>query len=192
MGSITVPDRTLQRQKKPSVTPVFCKLRPSFSLLMRRPPANNLLKFDPHEAVLELQPHLKEKPVGKGAGPFTAAGEFPAEAVDPGCCRPARSRLALIHLNHRRIPIRQTRRGQIPHQTRTDRPCRYRARQSRPRRFRCRPGWCRTGSVSRYSGPDSRPPAFLPGLSLRPWSGYQSADRTQTPNRCSGPSSCKS
>jgi hypothetical protein len=32
MGSITVPDRALQRQKKPSVTLVFCKLRPSFSL----------------------------------------------------------------------------------------------------------------------------------------------------------------
>ena len=32
MGSITVPDRTLQRQKEPSVTLVFCKLRPSFSL----------------------------------------------------------------------------------------------------------------------------------------------------------------
>ena len=32
MGSITVPDRSLQRQKKPSVTLVFCKLRPSFSL----------------------------------------------------------------------------------------------------------------------------------------------------------------
>ena len=32
MGSITVPDRSLQRQKEPSVTLVFCKLRPSFSL----------------------------------------------------------------------------------------------------------------------------------------------------------------
>src|SRR5260370_40432876 len=32
MGSITVPDRTLQRQKEPSVTLVFCKLRPYFSL----------------------------------------------------------------------------------------------------------------------------------------------------------------
>src|SRR5438045_5889960 len=32
MGSITVHDRTLQRQKEPSVTLVFCKLRPSFSL----------------------------------------------------------------------------------------------------------------------------------------------------------------
>jgi hypothetical protein len=32
MGSITVPDRALQRQEKPSVTLVFCKLRPSFSL----------------------------------------------------------------------------------------------------------------------------------------------------------------
>lgn len=32
MGSITVPDRVLQRQKKPSVTRVFCKLRPSFLL----------------------------------------------------------------------------------------------------------------------------------------------------------------
>jgi hypothetical protein len=32
MGSITVPDRTLQRHKEPSVTLVFCKLRPSFSL----------------------------------------------------------------------------------------------------------------------------------------------------------------
>jgi hypothetical protein len=36
MGSITVPDRTLQRQKKPSVTLVFCKLRPSFSLSRQR------------------------------------------------------------------------------------------------------------------------------------------------------------
>src|SRR6266700_4186373 len=35
MGSITVPDRSLQRQKKPSVTLVFCKLRPSFSLSRR-------------------------------------------------------------------------------------------------------------------------------------------------------------
>ena len=32
MGSIKVPDRTSQRQKEPSVTRVFCKLRPSFSL----------------------------------------------------------------------------------------------------------------------------------------------------------------
>jgi hypothetical protein len=32
MDSITVADRTLQRQKEPSVTLVFCKLRPSFSL----------------------------------------------------------------------------------------------------------------------------------------------------------------
>jgi hypothetical protein len=30
MGSITVPDHTLQRQKKPFVTLVLCKLRPSF------------------------------------------------------------------------------------------------------------------------------------------------------------------
>src|SRR5580692_10491819 len=37
MGSITVPDRALQRQKKPSVTLVFCKLRPSFSLSRERP-----------------------------------------------------------------------------------------------------------------------------------------------------------
>jgi len=36
MGSITVPDRALQRQKKPSVTHVFCKLRPSFSLSRQR------------------------------------------------------------------------------------------------------------------------------------------------------------
>ena len=36
MGSITVPDRSLQRQKKPSVTLVFCKLRPSFSLSRQR------------------------------------------------------------------------------------------------------------------------------------------------------------
>jgi hypothetical protein len=36
MGSITVPDRTLQRQKEPSVTLVFCKLRPSFSLSRQR------------------------------------------------------------------------------------------------------------------------------------------------------------
>jgi len=36
MGSITVPDRTLQRQKKPSVALVFCKLRPSFSLSRQR------------------------------------------------------------------------------------------------------------------------------------------------------------
>jgi hypothetical protein len=32
IGSITVPDRTLQRQKEPSATYVFCKLRPSFSV----------------------------------------------------------------------------------------------------------------------------------------------------------------
>ena len=36
MGSITVPDRSLQRQKKPSVTHVFCKLRSSFSLSRQR------------------------------------------------------------------------------------------------------------------------------------------------------------
>jgi hypothetical protein len=36
MGSITLPDRSLQRQKKPSVTLVFCKLRPSFSLSRQR------------------------------------------------------------------------------------------------------------------------------------------------------------
>src|SRR5438270_12908603 len=36
MGSITVPDRSLQRQKKPSVPLVFCKLRPSFSLSRQR------------------------------------------------------------------------------------------------------------------------------------------------------------
>ena len=36
MGSITVPDRTLQRKKEPSVTLVFCKLRPSFSLSRQR------------------------------------------------------------------------------------------------------------------------------------------------------------
>jgi len=41
MGSITVPDRSLQRQKKPSVTLVFCKLRPSFSLSRQRPAASN-------------------------------------------------------------------------------------------------------------------------------------------------------
>jgi len=35
-GSITAPDRSLQRQKKPSVTLVFCKLRPSFSLSRQR------------------------------------------------------------------------------------------------------------------------------------------------------------
>ena len=36
LGSIMVPDRALQRQKKPSVTLVFCKLRPSFSLSRQR------------------------------------------------------------------------------------------------------------------------------------------------------------
>jgi hypothetical protein len=36
MGSITVPDRALQRPKKPSVALVFCKLRPSFSLSRQR------------------------------------------------------------------------------------------------------------------------------------------------------------
>src|ERR1035441_4485904 len=36
MGWITVPDRALQRQKKPAVTLVLCKLRPSFSLSRQR------------------------------------------------------------------------------------------------------------------------------------------------------------
>ena len=36
MGSITVPDRSLLRQKKSSLALVFCKLRPSFSLPRQR------------------------------------------------------------------------------------------------------------------------------------------------------------